>query len=276
MGDGGQPSALPSRRGWVASMGGILRDDRAPHQSGPGPGLAPALGAPVRVGGAPPATVNPWLFLGAAAALTVERVGYVSNARAPASFRAWCARPAVARLGEPVAVVEKMFCGFKVIQAAVFAAWCYGHGSLAPAASGWALAGAAVRAGPQRERVLPARAKRRVLRRPPGLPLPWCQAFPFSVLSHPQYVGAEMTIWSIFIAMRFPHPDWIALPILETAYYGAGAVLEQGSRGRRGARGRFGPRGRMQCARAMMGSWRRHDTGQRAPGPWPERGGGHL
>jgi len=182
--------------------------------------------------------VNPWLFLGAAAALTLERVCYVWIARAPASFRAWCARPLVAHLGEPVDVVEKLFCGFKLLQAAVFAAWCHGHGSLAPAAGGWALGAAAVLvlAG----QVLNVSVFYRLGRIGVffgdrlGHPRPWCRSFPFSLHSHPQYVGAAMTIWGIFIAMRFPHADWSALPILETVYYAVGAVLEQGGRGRRG------------------------------------------
>jgi Glycosyl transferases group 1 len=56
-----------------------------------------------------------------------------------------------------------------------------------------------------------------------------------SLLSHPQSVGAVMTIWGIFLAMRFPHADWSALPILETGYYVMGAVLEQGGRSQREA-----------------------------------------
>jgi hypothetical protein len=40
----------------------------------------------------------------AGALLSVERVCYAWIARAPASFRDWCAPPVVAWLGEPVAV----------------------------------------------------------------------------------------------------------------------------------------------------------------------------
>jgi UDP-2,3-diacylglucosamine pyrophosphatase LpxH len=54
----------------------------------------------------------------------------------------------------------------------------------------------------------------------------WCHAFPFSMLTHPQYVGAVMTIWGFFLITRFPHDDWILLPVLETIYYVAGACLE--------------------------------------------------
>src|SRR5262249_44921486 len=54
----------------------------------------------------------------------------------------------------------------------------------------------------------------------------WGQAFPFSMLAHPQYVGTVLTIWGFFLAARFPHDDWFLLPVLETIYYAAGAFLE--------------------------------------------------
>jgi methylene-fatty-acyl-phospholipid synthase len=57
--------------------------------------------------------------------------------------------------------------------------------------------------------------------------LPWCRAFPFSVLQHPQYVGTVLSIWGFFLVMRFPHDDWYLLPIVETVYYALGAYFEQ-------------------------------------------------
>jgi len=68
-----------------------------------------------------------------------------------------------------------------------------------------------------------------------------CQEFPFSVLSHPQYVGTLLTIWGLFLAARFPHDDWYALPILETAYYAAGAWLEAQPLSAQGLRKRISP-----------------------------------
>jgi phosphatidyl-N-methylethanolamine N-methyltransferase len=50
--------------------------------------------------------------------------------------------------------------------------------------------------------------------------------FPYSVLSHPQYVGAVLTIWGLFLMLRFPAADWYLLPLLETVYYAAGSCLE--------------------------------------------------
>ena len=57
--------------------------------------------------------------------------------------------------------------------------------------------------------------------------IPWNHAFPFSLLKHPQYVGAVLSIWGFFIAMRFPRPDWYLLPCLETIYYFLGAYFEE-------------------------------------------------
>ena len=60
-----------------------------------------------------------------------------------------------------------------------------------------------------------------------GHAIPWCRAFPFSLLKHPQYVGAVLTIWGFFLVMRFPHDDWYLLPTLETVYYVLGTYFEQ-------------------------------------------------
>jgi methylene-fatty-acyl-phospholipid synthase len=75
-----------------------------------------------------------WVLLGAAALLSLERLCYVWIWRAPEAFRALCDHPAVAYVGKPVDVVQKLFYGFKVIQGVVFVGWCsvYGHGSLWP------------------------------------------------------------------------------------------------------------------------------------------------
>ena len=59
-----------------------------------------------------------------------------------------------------------------------------------------------------------------------GHAVPWCREFPFSWVSHPQYVGTVLTIWGLFLAVRFPQPDWFLLPVLETVYYALGARLE--------------------------------------------------
>jgi len=173
----------------------------------------------------------------AAVLLSLERTCYVWIARAPDSFRRWCARPLVARLGEPVALVRELFVGFKLLQILVFVGWCCVHGDgglLADDGGVMALAagGAAILVGQFLNGLVFYRLGRiavffgdRL-----GYDVVWCREFPFSVMRHPQYVGAVLTIWGVFLAARFPHDDWFLLPALETAYYAVGAVLENGDR----------------------------------------------
>jgi methylene-fatty-acyl-phospholipid synthase len=178
--------------------------------------------------------VTIWWLLGAAVFLSLERACYVWIARAPRAFRAWCARPAVGWLGEPVAVVGILFGAFKLLQLAVFAGWCYGHGqgSLAPAnqeAAALVTGGLLLVVG----QALNASVFYRLgavgvfFGGRLGHEVPWCRAFPFSALSHPQYVGAMLSIWGLFVIMRFPHDDWSLVPTLETLYYAIGMALEE-------------------------------------------------
>jgi methylene-fatty-acyl-phospholipid synthase len=161
-----------------------------------------------------------WIFLVAAVLLSVERFCYVWAWRAPKSFRAFCHRPGVVGLGDPVSVLQKLFYGFKGIQFAVFFGWCFlqGTGFLSPLMSGdrvaLAVGAAAVVVG------VFYGAKF-------GYVVPWCRAFPFSLLTHPQYVGTLLSIWGFFLALRFPHDDWYLLPTLQTVYYVVGAYFEQ-------------------------------------------------
>jgi methylene-fatty-acyl-phospholipid synthase len=178
--------------------------------------------------------VTPWLLVVVAVLLSFERVCYVWIATRPRSFSRWCARPAVARVGEPIAVVRALFLAFKALQFAVFAGWCVAHGKGAVGLTddGVALAagGALMTVG----QVLNVLVFYRLGRQGVffgdrfGYTIEWCQAFPFSILAHPQYVGSVLTIWGFFLAARFPHTDWYLLPILETVYYAVGALLEGG------------------------------------------------
>ena len=176
--------------------------------------------------------------------LAIERVSYVLIGRAPRAFRVLCARPGLARLGHPTTIVEGLFYMFKALQVSVFFAWCYFHAGGLPIPAHAdplfvGLAGALVLVG----QVLVAATFYRLGRigvffgQQLGYLIPRCREFPFSVLSHPQYVGTMLTIWGAFLLLRFPHDDWFALPLLETVYYVAGARLEvpPGSRTRRAA-----------------------------------------
>ena len=174
------------------------------------------------------------VFLVCAALLSLERICYVVIARAPHAFRAWCARPWVGRLGEPVDVVRWLFVTFKAVQGAVFFGWCFLHGggSLLPLdAPPWAIGLGLTLIGAGQllstsvfYRLGPAGV---FYGSQLGHSVPWCHGFPFAYLTHPQYVGTVLSIWGLFLIARFPHPDWYALPVLETVYYWVGARLEE-------------------------------------------------
>ncbi len=176
---------------------------------------------------------GPAVALVAAALLGMERVCYVWIARSPEVFQAWCERRSVAWIGEPVGVVRAFFYAFKAVQAAVFVGWCYvhGHGSVSPTirdAPAFAVAAVAIVIGQAlnwsvfyRLGWIGAFFGDRL-----GHDVPWSREFPFSLLSHPQYVGTVLTIWGFFAIMRFPRDDWLTLPVLETVYYVLGGYLE--------------------------------------------------
>jgi methylene-fatty-acyl-phospholipid synthase len=178
--------------------------------------------------------VNLWIFAGAAALLSLERICYVVVWRASDAFRAWCARAMLTRHRDPIDVLMILFGLFKALQLAVFLAWCYLHsdGTLRPATtSGWVLAiGAAVIAAGQflSLSVFSRLGKAGVFYgNKLGYAIPWCRTFPFTWFTHPQYVGTVLSIWGFFFFMRFPQDDWFVLPALETIYYVVGAHLEQ-------------------------------------------------
>ena len=165
--------------------------------------------------------------------LSLERITYYAVANRPERWHALCQRPPLAALGPPVDVVHKLFYGFKVIQGAVFLGWCAmmaGTWLPLPTAgplmlgTGVALAGVGL--------FLNASVFARLGRvgvfygSELGHRVPWVEGFPFSVLKHPQYMGALALIWGFFIIMRYPHPDWFYLPLLETALYLWGAHHE--------------------------------------------------
>jgi methylene-fatty-acyl-phospholipid synthase len=172
-----------------------------------------------------------WVWLVVAALLSLERMCYVWIARAPDSFRAFCTRPVVAYFGAPV---EKLCYGFKGIQLTIFFGWCYLSGNRSPTPlceSVFALGvgGALLVAGQMLNiSVFYRLGKIGVFYgKQLGYEIPWCQALPFSLLRHPQYVGTVLSIWGFFLAIRFPHNDWYLLPTLETVYYVLGAYFEQ-------------------------------------------------
>jgi len=170
----------------------------------------------------------------AAALLSVERIAYILVWRNPAAFRRWSMRWITTGLGGPVELLVLLFGAFKVIQVAVFVAWhlTFGDGTLWPQsrdprviAAGVLLIGLG--------QALNVSVFKRLGRvgvfygNKFGHTVAWCRTFPFTWFEHPQYVGTVLAIWGFFLMMRFPSPDWIALPLLEGVYYIAGAHLER-------------------------------------------------
>lgn len=174
------------------------------------------------------------LFLAAAALLAVERICYVWVWHRPQAFMAVALRPPWVRFGEPVDVLRVWFYGFKTLQAIVFVgwwSWFAGGPPWPPAAPLPVIAVGATLIGAGQ--VLSAAVFRKLgnvgvfYGNRLGHELVWVTGFPFNVVRHPQYVGTVLSIWGLFLIMRFPHPDWYALPLLETAYYVLGARYEQ-------------------------------------------------
>src|SRR5262249_36220966 len=123
---------------------------------------------------------------------------------------------------------------FKTLQLAVFFGWCYLYGegtiiALGEPAPWMAIGGALIAFG----QVLNVGVFVRLGKigvfygNRLGYHIQWCKSFPFSLVPHPQYVGAVLSIWGFFMTTRFPHDDWFMLPLLQTGYYVAGAYLEQ-------------------------------------------------
>jgi len=168
----------------------------------------------------------------AALLLALERACYVAVWRQPSRFQNaivdWFGPHA-----EPVGALANLFVGFKTIQATVFLGWCiyFGDGRLLPVDAPLPVlaAGTMLIVGGQ---LLNAAVFVKLgvtgvfYGNRFGHVVHWRYGFPFSWLRHPQYVGTVATIWGVFLALRFSHPDWIVLPLLETAYYVAGAFLE--------------------------------------------------
>lgn len=174
------------------------------------------------------------IFLAAAALLAIERVAYIWISQRPDAFRRVAASLAQAAAADPITTVRSLFVGFKALQIGVFLWWCYvfGGGVLRPAdaspaviALGVGLIGIGQILNISVFRHLGTTGVFYGTRF--GHAVPWRDGFPFSVFKHPQYVGTVLSIWGLFLVMRFPNADWMLLPLLETAYYSIGAHLEQ-------------------------------------------------
>ncbi len=172
------------------------------------------------------------LIIVCAVLLAVERISYVLIWRRPARFAEFVAKLPVAT--SPVDALRTLFVLFKCMQLGVFLAWFIllgGSWLPVPSAAGailvlglililfgqvlnfsvfWRLGKVGVFYGNRL-----------------GHKVPWVTSFPFNVVSHPQYVGTLLSIWGLFLIMRYPHPDWLILPIIQTIYYLIAMRLER-------------------------------------------------
>lgn len=175
-----------------------------------------------------------WLVCAAAVLLSVERISYVLIWRDPDAFRRWSLHRTVATLGGPVDLLVLLFIGFKVIQIGVFVSWhlMLGDGSWLPHSRDPRVfaAGALLIVLGQGLNVSVFERLGKIgvfYGNKFGHSVSWCHRFPFTWFAHPQYVGTVLAIWGFFVLMRFPAPDWMLVPLVETMYYAAGARLEQ-------------------------------------------------
>ncbi len=174
-----------------------------------------------------------WAVLLAAVLLSFERLTYFCISHYPDSWRTLCERPILGVLGGPVVVLQKLFYVFKVVQIAVFFGWCSLFSSgLIPWPTGTALSTAIGVLLLVAGMILNLSVFYRLgntgvfYGKQLGFDVPWIEGFPFSLFKHPQYIGTLASIWGFFLIMRFPHEDWLVLPVLETAYYAVGAYYE--------------------------------------------------
>jgi methylene-fatty-acyl-phospholipid synthase len=169
---------------------------------------------------------------GAIVLLSLERFFYIFLCRDPGRFAEWCRVPWSKRPFDPVLGVQALFYVFKAVQVLVIVWWCFAFGGRfwPPAAGPLAISiGTMLLVSGQ---LLNAVAFRRLGRIGAfyggqfGHPVPWHTGFPFSWFRHPQYVAGVASIWGAMLILRYPEPDWIGLPLIETIYYWLGARLE--------------------------------------------------
>jgi methylene-fatty-acyl-phospholipid synthase len=170
----------------------------------------------------------------AAAVLAIEKATYWWVWHYPRRFQAWYPRrPLLRGLRDPAAAFERLFRLFKTIQFVVYGAWIAWFSArtewLPNAELAWVvLAMILLIAGQVLNMAVFARLGRagtfygvRF-----GQHVEWVEGLPFSVVPHPQYTGTVVSIWGLFLLLRFPYPDWPVLPLIATVYYGFNAWFE--------------------------------------------------
>jgi methylene-fatty-acyl-phospholipid synthase len=167
------------------------------------------------------------------ALLALERLTYAWAWNRPAAFARHASETSWLP-DDPVLALRRLFRMFKVVQVGVLVAWCqWFAGDWLPSPSAplpWLLFGLALVGLGQ---VLNVGVMVRLGTEGVfygnrfGRNVPWVTGFPFSIAPHPQYLGALMSVWGAMLAMRFPNPDWVVLPLVSMVYYALGARLER-------------------------------------------------
>ena len=175
-----------------------------------------------------------WEVCSAAAVLSLERITYVLIWRQPATFKRWATHGVGETLGGPIEWLVALFVAFKMIQMSVFVGWhlAVGDGTLWPYSHSPTIVatGLLLIAAGQGLNLSVFRRLGKIgvfYGNKFGYSVDWCRRFPFTWFDHPQYVGTVVAIWGFFVLMRFPAPDWMVVPLIETLYYTAGAHLER-------------------------------------------------
>lgn len=164
--------------------------------------------------------------------LSLERIFYVWAWRNPTGIHRMHRWSAFRHLKAPTDVVRTCFFVFKLIQFSVFAGWWHYFQNVVPAEpTGPALlaGGILIVIGQVLNFSVFARLGSNGVfyGSKLGYPVPWQTGFPFNWVNHPQYVGTVMSIWGLFLVIRYPAPDWWILPVIETVYYTLGARYER-------------------------------------------------
>jgi len=170
----------------------------------------------------------------AAVLLGLERLTYWWTWNYPQAFeRAACAGGWISD-GDPVVLLRRLFYGFKAIQIGVLIGWCMLFGQTwlpLPTASALVLfAGLALLAFGQALNfgvIFRLKSDGMFYGNRFGRSIEWQTGFPFSVVPHPQYLGALISVWGFMLIMRYPNPDWLALPLVSTALYAFGIWVER-------------------------------------------------
>lgn len=170
----------------------------------------------------------------ATALLSIERVTYWHAWNGPDAFRRFARHFPRLLGGDPVVALRRLFYVFKIIQLGVLIGWCMLFGNTwlplptatwpAIAAGGLLLAfGQALNFGV----IVKLRSNGMFYGNRFGRATEWHTGFPFSLLPHPQYLGAAGSVWAFMLIMRFPNPDWIVLPLISTGLYAFGVWVER-------------------------------------------------